>query len=73
VDDANTEEICFLASGPENETVKAGNRGSFEVVPSKKGRYAMNIRHFLQAVAHDFKWGFWQKSITLIAITTTTS
>ncbi len=44
VDDLSKEEISFHASGLEEETIREGERVSFEVVMGRKGKNAVNVR-----------------------------
>ncbi len=44
VDDASREEIFFHASGLEEETIREGERVSFEVAIGRKGKNAVNVR-----------------------------
>ncbi|MBK8564630.1 MAG: cold shock domain-containing protein [Saprospiraceae bacterium] len=44
VDDARKEEIFFHASGLEEETIREGERVSFEVVMGRKGKNAVSVR-----------------------------
>jgi CspA family cold shock protein len=44
VDDATKEEIFFHISGLEEETVKEGDRVSFEEESGRKGKNALGVR-----------------------------
>jgi cold shock protein len=44
VDDASKEEIFVHASGVEEETIREGERVSFEVAMGRKGKNAVSVR-----------------------------